>query len=42
MAFWWWDPNPQNVIVWLEYLIADMRGSSEILLMSALYLLILT
>ena len=26
MIFWWWDPTPQNVIVWLEYSIDDMKG----------------
>ena len=42
MEFWSWDPTTQNVIVWLESLISDLKGCSENLPLYAWYLLILT
>ena len=38
MAHWWWDPTPQNGIVWLASSISDLKGCSENLPLSAWYL----
>ena len=42
MEFWWWGPNPREVIVWLETSINEPKGCSENIPFSAWCILILT